>query len=156
MGTPPSGGLGYLGDKERFSTGGNADLMRMGVRLYDPALGRFLETDPVPGGSANDYDYCSSDPINCFDPLGTRNYTYTFNLGPGGSPESLKSFVIQHCSTVFPLAGCQDNFVKGQHLALVDRNSDFASIKAPVEIYDITATSFTFRVLKGTQKAKEE
>jgi len=22
---------------------------------------------PVPGGSANDYDYCSQDPINCFD-----------------------------------------------------------------------------------------
>src|SRR3954471_12505420 len=28
---------------------------------------RFLQTDPVPGGSANDYDYAGQDPINSFD-----------------------------------------------------------------------------------------
>jgi hypothetical protein len=28
---------------------------------------RFLQTDPVPGGSANDYDYAAQDPINAFD-----------------------------------------------------------------------------------------
>jgi hypothetical protein len=39
----------------------------MGVRLYDPASGRFLSTDPVPGGSANAYDYVYQDPINKFD-----------------------------------------------------------------------------------------
>jgi hypothetical protein len=27
----------------------------------------FLQTDPVPGGSANAYDYCKQDPINCTD-----------------------------------------------------------------------------------------
>ncbi|MCW2573595.1 MAG: hypothetical protein JWO88_3653 [Frankiales bacterium] len=43
----------------------------MGVRLYDPKLGRFLEVDPIEGGSANDYDYCNGDPINCFDLGGT-------------------------------------------------------------------------------------
>jgi RHS repeat-associated protein len=35
--------------------------------LYDPALGRFLQVDPIEGGSANDYDYCSGDSINCYD-----------------------------------------------------------------------------------------
>jgi hypothetical protein len=39
----------------------------MGVRLYDPNLGRFLSMDPVEGGSANDYDYVSGDPVNAFD-----------------------------------------------------------------------------------------
>lgn len=27
----------------------------------------FLQTDPIPGGSANAYDYCFQDPINCTD-----------------------------------------------------------------------------------------
>jgi hypothetical protein len=39
----------------------------MGVRLYSPVLGRFLQTDPVPGGSRNAYDYAGQDPINTFD-----------------------------------------------------------------------------------------
>jgi len=67
VGTPSSGRLGYLGDKERFSTGGNLDIIRMGVRLYDPAVGRFLQIDPLPGGSANGYDYSYQDPINGSD-----------------------------------------------------------------------------------------
>ncbi|MEV5336548.1 hypothetical protein [Streptomyces werraensis] len=29
----------------------------MAVRLYNPATGRFLSADPVPGGSCNAYDY---------------------------------------------------------------------------------------------------
>ncbi|MEA3075881.1 MAG: hypothetical protein QOF60_789, partial [Actinomycetota bacterium] len=67
---PPPGRLGWLGSQERFATGGNLKLIRMGVRLYDPALGRFLSVDPIEGGSANDYDYCSGDPVNCFDLTG--------------------------------------------------------------------------------------
>ena len=39
----------------------------MGVRLYNPTLGRFLQVDPVPGGSSNAYDYAGADPINKFD-----------------------------------------------------------------------------------------
>ena len=43
----------------------------MGARLYDPTLGRFLSKDPVSGGSANNYEYCFGDPVNCFDLTGT-------------------------------------------------------------------------------------
>jgi RHS repeat-associated protein len=59
--------LGWLGAHERFVTAPSLGLIRMGVRLYDPTLGRFLEMDPVAGGSANDYDYASQDPVNIFD-----------------------------------------------------------------------------------------
>lgn len=36
----------------------------MGLRLYDPSVGRFFQVDPIEGGNANDYDYGSGDPIN--------------------------------------------------------------------------------------------
>jgi len=39
----------------------------MGVRPYDPDLGRFMSVDPVEGGSANDYDYAVQDPVNAYD-----------------------------------------------------------------------------------------
>ena len=45
-------------------------VMPMGQRLYVPALGRFTTTDPVQGGSANNYDYANQDPINNNDPTG--------------------------------------------------------------------------------------
>lgn len=51
--SPPASNLGYLGNDERHTTGAGLDLIQMGLRPYDPALGRFLEPDPVPGGSAN-------------------------------------------------------------------------------------------------------
>ncbi|MEU4492931.1 DNRLRE domain-containing protein [Streptomyces sp. NPDC023998] len=46
------------------------DLTLMGVRLYDPSLGRFLSADPVRGGSCNAYDYACADPVNNDDVTG--------------------------------------------------------------------------------------
>jgi hypothetical protein len=43
----------------------------MGQRVYTPAVGRFLQTEPVTGGSANAYDYVNQDPINATDLMGT-------------------------------------------------------------------------------------
>lgn len=45
----------------------------MGVRLYNPSTGRFLQVDPIAGGSANNYDYCSQDPMNALDLDGRMN-----------------------------------------------------------------------------------
>ncbi|WP_371872658.1 RHS repeat-associated core domain-containing protein [Streptomyces pacificus] len=56
----------WLGAKQRSSetlTG----LTLMGVRLYNPATGRFLSMDPVYGGNLNAYEYAHADPINRFD-----------------------------------------------------------------------------------------
>jgi RHS repeat-associated protein len=51
-------------DKQTDTTSG---LVLMGARPYDPSLGRFLAVDPVDGGSLNNYDYASQDPINKYD-----------------------------------------------------------------------------------------
>ncbi|SNQ47854.1 hypothetical protein FRACA_2040001 [Frankia canadensis] len=46
----------------------------MGVRLYEPSLGRFLQTDPEPGGSDNPYDYAHQDPYNTLDLDGNSSW----------------------------------------------------------------------------------
>jgi RHS repeat-associated protein len=58
---------GWLGAHQRQAVGDTSRVIRMGVRLYHPGLGRFLSVDPVEGGSCNDYDYGCADPINNFD-----------------------------------------------------------------------------------------
>ncbi len=63
--------FGWLGAQQRSGdTTGNTILM--GVRVYHTTTGRFLQPDPIPGGSANAYDYCGADPINKSDLGGTR------------------------------------------------------------------------------------
>ncbi|WP_179381904.1 RHS repeat-associated core domain-containing protein [Streptomyces sp. SA15] len=56
----------WLGGQQRSSDTATGAVL-MGVRLYDSTSGRFLQTDPVPGGNANAYDYCAGDPVNCAD-----------------------------------------------------------------------------------------
>ncbi|TNC24218.1 hypothetical protein FG385_18795 [Amycolatopsis alkalitolerans] len=59
---------GWLGQHQRpYEHAGSLALVQMGARPYSPLLGRFLSTDPVPGGSANDYDYTGGDPITNLD-----------------------------------------------------------------------------------------
>jgi RHS repeat-associated protein len=64
--TPSARQYGWLGAHQRSQElpGG---VVQMGVRLYLPQIGRFLQIDPVDGGSANAYDYASQDPINEYD-----------------------------------------------------------------------------------------
>jgi RHS repeat-associated protein len=45
-------------------------VVAMGARSYVPQIGRFLQPDPVPGGSANAYSYTFGDPVNSTDPTG--------------------------------------------------------------------------------------
>lgn len=64
---------GWLGQYQRGSEHeGAIATVEMGARPYAPALGRFLEVDPVEGGSANDYDYSNGDPVNNFDVDGLK------------------------------------------------------------------------------------
>jgi RHS repeat-associated protein len=50
----------------------SSGVIQMGMRSYVPALGRFISTDPVLGGSANAYDYANADPVNEFDITGEK------------------------------------------------------------------------------------
>ncbi|MDH2415265.1 RHS repeat-associated core domain-containing protein [Nocardioides sp. CER19] len=59
---------GWLGASQR-SNNSVAGLALMGVRLYSPATGRFLSTDPVVGANANAYTY-PLDPISTSDESG--------------------------------------------------------------------------------------
>ncbi|MFD5917981.1 DNRLRE domain-containing protein [Kitasatospora sp. NPDC058201] len=57
---------GWLGGQQRSAETPTGAVL-MGVRLYAPALGRFLTTDPIKGGNATAYDYVSQDPNIRFD-----------------------------------------------------------------------------------------
>jgi RHS repeat-associated protein len=74
FGEPESGSagrFGWLGGKSR-RTELSSGVVQMGARSYVPQLGRFISTDPAPGGSANPYDYANADPVNSLDLEGTR------------------------------------------------------------------------------------
>jgi RHS repeat-associated protein len=64
----------WLYRNELTESGG---LVKVGVRWYDPAVGRFLQQDPWLGSlyaplTLNAYAYCVNDPINAVDPSGMK------------------------------------------------------------------------------------
>jgi RHS repeat-associated protein len=59
----------WLGGDERVTSLASG-VVAMGARSYVPQVGRFLQTDPVEGGSANAYAYASGDPVNESDASG--------------------------------------------------------------------------------------
>ncbi|MFJ8475933.1 PA14 domain-containing protein [Kitasatospora sp. NPDC094011] len=72
-----AGGMdfGWLGQHERpVEHLAGQQAIEMGARVYLPVLGRFLQKDPVAGGSANDYDYVNADPVNGLDLAGTFSW----------------------------------------------------------------------------------
>jgi RHS repeat-associated protein len=71
----------------------SSGVIAMGARSYIPQLGRFLQPDPIPGGSANAYSYTYDDPVNTTDPTGT--YTWGFSAGLIASLNATGQEIIQ-------------------------------------------------------------
>ena len=63
------------------------------ARYYDPALGRFLQTDPIGyDDQMNLYAYVANDPINQVDPDGQKVVAWSVRLVKGGVKRT-KAFV---------------------------------------------------------------
>ena len=121
-------------------------------RYYDPATGQFISVDPEVNITGQPYAYVSGDPMNTTDPDGTGAYSYYFDLGNLGSATDVASFVHSHCSEVFPIANCADNFTVGQVMHLQESWgwSIFSYTQTfPVEVTAVGSTSFSFEALNG-------
>ncbi|MGW6462004.1 RHS repeat-associated core domain-containing protein, partial [Streptomyces sp. NPDC055078] len=62
----PASRYGWMGAHQR-STETVSGLTLMGIRLYHPAGGRFLQQDPIPSTTTGAYDYAGQDPRNGSD-----------------------------------------------------------------------------------------
>ncbi|MDO8585996.1 MAG: RHS repeat-associated core domain-containing protein [Armatimonadota bacterium] len=58
----------YVG-KEGYYSDADTDLMLLGVRYYDPLIGRFISKDPA-GDGTNWYVYAENNPVGAVDPTG--------------------------------------------------------------------------------------
>ncbi len=77
---------GAWGYRNEPLTGG---LQKVGVRWYDPTVGRFLQQDPWLGSiyhplTLNAYAYCLNDPVNMVDPSGAIVWFLVVGAAAGG------------------------------------------------------------------------
>jgi RHS repeat-associated protein len=85
-----NGSYGWVGQHQKLSEiQFTLTPLQMGVRVYLPGIGRFVQADPVEGGTQNSYAY-PVDPINGYDLSGAMSMC----LPSGSSP--LPFFSCQH------------------------------------------------------------
>ncbi|WP_448630652.1 RHS repeat-associated core domain-containing protein [Cellulomonas soli] len=105
---------GWLGAAQRSADTPSGTVL-MGVRLYSPVIGRFLQVDPVPGGSASAYDYCDADPVNCTDLGGTFSWK--------GLVKAVA--VVADVASIIPgpVGACAGGLAAGAYLAVGDKEA---------------------------------
>ncbi len=72
----------------RYRDDGDAGLLHVGARYYEPATGRWTTADKYPGNlyqplSLNRYLYCEDDPVNAVDPSGDVPLLLAVAIGVG-------------------------------------------------------------------------
>ncbi|MFF9376643.1 DNRLRE domain-containing protein [Streptomyces griseoluteus] len=115
----PKARYGWLGGAQ-VADDTESGYVRLGVRLYDPRGGRFLQQDPEYGGGANAYAYCSGDPVNCQDVDGFSDYYLYYKLGKtSASDKSVFKYWKNHFKSIFPIPGRPAKITKkGQEFTL--------------------------------------
>jgi RHS repeat-associated protein len=62
------------------------NLFRLGARIYDPLIGRFLSRDPLvlsrSAGASNPYAFAANDPVNGADPTGLDDWSGGYCTAP--------------------------------------------------------------------------
>ncbi|MFJ6490772.1 DNRLRE domain-containing protein [Streptomyces californicus] len=141
----------WLGAKQR-STETLTGLTLMGVRLYNPATGRFLSMDPVYGGNANAYEYCTADPINCYDLDGRFSWKKLAKRAGG--------FVNRNIGTIATVASVASMFVPGLGLVALGLNAYSAYRSARSGDYfgaalTVPGVGLSFRALRTARQASK-
>jgi RHS repeat-associated protein len=97
---------GWLGQHQRplEHEPGIQPAIEMGARTYNLTLARFLQTDPIEGGSANNYDYVEGDPINHFDLNGTRCWSCIARHAWNATGGTVVHAVAQHSAGLSQIA----------------------------------------------------
>jgi RHS repeat-associated protein len=134
---------GYLGAAQR-STDNPGGMITMGLRIYNPTAGRFLSIDPVYGGGANTYSYCSDDPVDCADTSGEWDYYLNYNFGYVPMPVAISGIFEKFrnsFSKYFPIPGAASRLTGvGQEMNLHPKALG-VSLYFPVKVSKISSSA---------------
>jgi RHS repeat-associated protein len=91
--------VGQLGYYAHYMVLGSADfrLLQLGVRFYDPQVGRFTQRDPIKDG-INWYAYVGGNPVNAVDPDGLQPRSRAQEIAYQKQEKCTSDCIKDHCS----------------------------------------------------------